>query len=235
MHFGQYIKNKRSDLGWTQPDAAAKIGIEQSYLSKLETGKSVPSDDIFNKMKAVYEIDLDDMAESVIESDLIKLNEVKSIKATVHAIEKKRVTATRSWLVAGLLFLILGGSFLGAVSIPGKFVNEYSYLSQGILLPGEEPSVFSNNHKYTKYISGLSTDERGKFIQRIKPKYKTYTTSRGASFLETDTDGLRYYELKYNDAVISTRFPRWFVIPAFAFLIGGLGCFFIATKWRKVK
>lgn len=36
MKFGEYLKNQRTELGWTQPDAAAKAGIEQSYLSKLE-------------------------------------------------------------------------------------------------------------------------------------------------------------------------------------------------------
>ncbi|MGE0743387.1 MAG: helix-turn-helix domain-containing protein, partial [Hyphomonadaceae bacterium] len=38
MKFGEDLKNRRTELGWTQPDAAAKASIEQSYLSKLETG-----------------------------------------------------------------------------------------------------------------------------------------------------------------------------------------------------
>ena len=36
MKFGEYLKSQRDARGWTQPMAAEKIGIEQSYLSKLE-------------------------------------------------------------------------------------------------------------------------------------------------------------------------------------------------------
>ncbi len=47
MKFGEYLKSQRDARGWTQPMAAEKIGIEQSYLSKLETGKASPSDEMF--------------------------------------------------------------------------------------------------------------------------------------------------------------------------------------------
>jgi len=50
MKFGDYLRQKREDRGWTQPEAAAKARIEQSYLSKLETGRSYPSDDVFERL-----------------------------------------------------------------------------------------------------------------------------------------------------------------------------------------
>lgn len=36
MKFGDYLKQKRAERGWTQPEAASHVKIEQSYLSKLE-------------------------------------------------------------------------------------------------------------------------------------------------------------------------------------------------------
>lgn len=53
MKFGVYLRSLREKAGWTQPEAAEKIEIEQSYLSKLETGKCFPSEDIFSKLSRV--------------------------------------------------------------------------------------------------------------------------------------------------------------------------------------
>jgi transcriptional regulator with XRE-family HTH domain len=50
MNFSEYLKNRLAELGWTQPAAAANAGIEQSYLSKLETGRSVPSDEVYQRL-----------------------------------------------------------------------------------------------------------------------------------------------------------------------------------------
>jgi transcriptional regulator with XRE-family HTH domain len=54
MKFGDYLRQKREARGWTQPEAANKAGIEQSYLSKLETGKSYPSEDAYARLVAAY-------------------------------------------------------------------------------------------------------------------------------------------------------------------------------------
>lgn len=40
MTFADKIRSLRLALDLTQPELADAIGIEQSYLSKLETGKS---------------------------------------------------------------------------------------------------------------------------------------------------------------------------------------------------
>ena len=54
MKFGDFIRLKREQSGWTQPEAAAKIGIEQSYLSKLENGRSIPSADVYQRVCEAY-------------------------------------------------------------------------------------------------------------------------------------------------------------------------------------
>lgn len=44
MNFGEKLKRIRTEKNLTQPRFAEAIGIEQSYLSKLENDKSQPSD-----------------------------------------------------------------------------------------------------------------------------------------------------------------------------------------------
>jgi transcriptional regulator with XRE-family HTH domain len=47
MNFGERLKQIRTEKGLTQPQFAQLAGIEQSYLSKLENDKSVPSAEMF--------------------------------------------------------------------------------------------------------------------------------------------------------------------------------------------
>ena len=39
MHFGQRVRDRRKELGWTQVALAKKAGISNGFLSDLESGK----------------------------------------------------------------------------------------------------------------------------------------------------------------------------------------------------
>ena len=57
MNFGDKIRQLRTDKNLTQPELAAAMGIEQSYLSKLENGKSLPSNDMLQRILDVFGTD----------------------------------------------------------------------------------------------------------------------------------------------------------------------------------
>ena len=50
MRLGERLRQLRQARDLTQPELADAIGIEQSYLSKLENDKYVPSADIFGRI-----------------------------------------------------------------------------------------------------------------------------------------------------------------------------------------
>jgi transcriptional regulator with XRE-family HTH domain len=56
MELAQQLLQLRKTKGWTQAHAAAQIGIQQSYLSKLENAKFVPSDEVIAQIAAAYEL-----------------------------------------------------------------------------------------------------------------------------------------------------------------------------------
>lgn len=58
MQLGQVLREKRKALGWTQGVAAQKIGIQQSYLSKLENNQFIPSQEVLEQLQQVYNIEL---------------------------------------------------------------------------------------------------------------------------------------------------------------------------------
>ena len=57
--FGNRIKHLRSSNSVSQPDLAALAGIEQSYLSKIENDKCLPSNDIFRALLSALDTDID--------------------------------------------------------------------------------------------------------------------------------------------------------------------------------
>ena len=50
MQFGEKLKQLRQERNLTQPDLADKLGIEQSWLSKLENDKCHPSSELLGKL-----------------------------------------------------------------------------------------------------------------------------------------------------------------------------------------
>jgi len=56
MQLGKILRENRKELGWTQGVAAREIGIQQSYLSKLENDQFIPSQDVLLRLKDVYQL-----------------------------------------------------------------------------------------------------------------------------------------------------------------------------------
>ena len=49
--FGEYLRQKRTELGITQKDMAASLGVSAAYLSSLEKGKrGVPTFDLLQRI-----------------------------------------------------------------------------------------------------------------------------------------------------------------------------------------
>lgn len=53
---GKELKRLRGLKNWTQAYAAREIGIQQSYLSKLENGQFLPSNEVLEKLTLCYEV-----------------------------------------------------------------------------------------------------------------------------------------------------------------------------------
>ena len=214
MKFGEYLKNRRTELGWTQPDAAAKAGIEQSYLSKLETGKSFPSEDVYQRLVEAFSLDTEAMVAVLYPAELDRLREIEAVRK--HLLEREHNTrsTTRRWLYAGLAGLVLGGALVGLAQVDrGGAATHYTYQSYGVVQPGESDDIFDNNP--------ARADEQTISIPDM----------RGPAYTETVPEGRRMWHLVGANAVnVPARFG-WAPVPGFALIIGGLGCFFIS--WRR--
>jgi len=235
MKFGEYLKNRRSELGWTQPEAAAKASIEQSYLSKLETGRSMPSEEVYQRLVEALTIETDAMLAALYPAELDRLREIEAVRKHLLQRGLDARSSTRRWLHAGLAMLILGGALTGLAQVDrGGAAQLYSYQSSGVVLPGESPNVFADIDDEPApsdpdYASRVARREA--LMARLDEQTIAIPEMRGPAFIETTPEGRRMWRLVgASQARVSDRFA-WALIPGFALIIGGLGCFFIS--WRK--
>jgi transcriptional regulator with XRE-family HTH domain len=227
MKFGDYIRQQRENAGWTQPEAAAKIDIEQSYLSKLETGKSYPSEEVFLKLTQTYGFDAATISRDVSADELDRLKEISDVRAALLYRAKNETRFMRSWLIAGLIMVMMGGVLLGLTNA-GSNVNivTYMYRSEGVIKNGESPMIFS-------FLQTGRPDQEGKTLtDRIDYKYKNLTDFKGQSFIEKVDGGHRNYTMYEAKEQSFADGLEYLLGPAFMFILGGLACFYIARRWR---
>jgi transcriptional regulator with XRE-family HTH domain len=148
INFGDYLKSRRTELGWTQPEAAAKVRIEQSYLSKLENGRSIPSEEVYQRIAAAYGLDTEAMVVSLYPAELDRLREIEAVRKHLLTAAQNTGAARRGWLYAGLAALnearILG-VFARLIVRDGKpryrafMPRMWAHLRTNLTRPGLEP------------------------------------------------------------------------------------------------
>ena len=227
MKFGDYLKQAREAKGWTQPVAADQIGMEQSYLSKLETGKSYPSEEMFDKLVASLGLDAEELARVVAPQELQELHDIKRVRTAIVGQHEQAFASTRNWMRAGLAALMLGGACLGGALLPSTAERQFQYRSEGVLEAGEPLEAFKKIRSEDKQL-------QEEMLARIDQDDRLLPTRRGHSFVESTPDGRRYYEL-IGVLESSGHSPmRFLIIPALMLLFGGVGCFLIAFRSRKL-
>ncbi len=219
MKFGAYLKERRTELGWTQPDAAAKAQIEQSYLSKLETGKSFPSEDVYQRLVEAFNLDTKAIVGALYPAELDRLREIEAFRKHLLQREQDRRSISRRWLHAGLAGLVLGGALIGLAQVDrGGAAMHYTYQSPGIIHAEESSNIFDDMGDDPALLA--RAQEQTIFIPEM----------RGPAFTEAAPGGRREWHLVgANSAIVPAKFG-WALVPGFAFLIGGLGCFFISRR-----
>jgi len=232
MKFGDYIRQCREKQKWTQPEAASKIDIEQSYLSKLETGKSHPSEDIFDKLAKVYKINIDELYNQTSSEELDNLKEIKQVRDAILKNTKAKTTTTRSWLLSGLIMVMLGAAFFGSAVITDRHQVQYNYRSEGILQLDEELNAYSLIHDEINNNNQVYIDKRRDLLTRIDQIDEVTTQYKGEGYVQNVDSGRRFFVLMNTGEVERDYGKRWFLIPALMFLIGGGCCFYISRRWN---
>ena len=243
MNVGERIKQLRSDRNLTQPQLAQAIGIEQSYLSKLENDKSVPSADIFQAVLKAFALDvgsfLQGVDEKIVYGDLRQIPEVAN-HLNAHAMRK--VHDIKRWLFGSAAACVLGLTSVVAGYRGLIFPNtQYSYSSDGVVLPGEPSNIFQNFRMLliSKEQSGeLSMQDGSKreaeYMSRVDEQNLMLGEYRGIAFVEPVKGGSRNYN--FRGQFESTRWQnRHLMLLGMLLTFAGIFGFIVEFRLRHAR
>jgi transcriptional regulator with XRE-family HTH domain len=234
MNFGEKLKQLRHEQSWTQPDAAEAIGIEQSYLSKLENDKSQPSSEVFQQVLTAFKINVEDILVDLSPKAQRQLKSISEVSAYYAEIQKNTLINYRRWLIASFSLFSLGVLLFSAGFF--KVIADdilYKYESFGVTKEGESINLFDN---YTSLIQVLPSSEfkalKKDILLREDPiVFHTYKF-RGEQFVEDVPGGKRLNYLKGRRTSNSVNFHAWFKVFGSLFLAMSIGCIFLSSRWR---
>lgn len=243
MNFGERLKQLRVERNLTQPQLAQLIGIEQSYLSKLENDKSVPSADIFQAILKAFSIDVGKFLEGVDEKQVYRdLRQVPEVANHLNTQLTTKIHDIKTWLFASGIALMLGLS-LGVAGWRGLLFSgtQFNYESPGILLPGEPADFFET---YGGMLHGqlaagvISQQERHQRILEIEKRrlraYRGLDDFRGTAFTEDVPGGQRTWFLRSNTHFRPPQ-NRWIILAGVLLTFGGIAGFIVEARLRSVR
>jgi len=213
MNFGQRLKQLRQSKGWSQPELAQAIGIEQSYLSKLENDKSAPSPDMLNRILEAFDIDIETLLQGMDEAEIRKhLRSIPQVNGHLQAQKENARRKSKRWVIASALLCVFGITIMVmGIGFTGDSIVIYDYGSEEIVPNGEAGETFSSLESFLGYKLAPTLDDlisrnvdniemarqSDRAYSSLELQYSSLTTPayqfsyeyQGNSFIEKITEG----------------------------------------------
>lgn len=243
MNFGERLKQIRTEKGLTQPQFAQVAGIEQSYLSKLENDKSVPSAEMFSTILAGLGMEERTFLEGIDKDVLITtLRHVPAVTQFNTNAITAQVNVTKRWLYGSAMAWVLGFALMLAANDGIFFANKlYKYTSPGVILAGEPENIFVNHKEILAHKLAVSitldemSEELKEFqVNRARPVTVVWPFSRGTVYFEQAENGRRRFELIDTERVQASGNRILQFVGAIVFMCSFVGLF-IEWRLRRLK
>lgn len=198
MTLGEKLKQLRNDKQLSQPELAEKIGIEQSYLSKLENDKSIPSNDIFRRLLKALDINVLNFI-SQFDAHYVRtvLCQITDVESHYHEEQSKKQSVSRKLLIVSSVLIVIATTlfYTGITSIlfPETI---YSYESKGIIFDGEPVDLYEGGLHRSTPDSSEFRKKKDELERRYNPHRLNTSENRGNAFTIAVVGGRRTYEIK---------------------------------------
>lgn len=240
MTLGEYIKDLRAKLQLSQPQLAEQIGIEQSYLSKLENDKSLPSNEVFRRMLSAFNLSLPAFTAAFSAQDLQQLVAITDVELYVKQQQSKQQGYSSRLIVSLSFTFALGAACfyagIQALCFPEKL---HQYESQGVVLPGESAFVFKDWEQNYPMLNGSSelirqamqdrAEKAQLMYQRLAQLTEQSFEQKGQYYIRTVDGGSRTFEYKNASWVNRTGNT---VLQLLGLFMMAFSCAF--SIWRRV-
>lgn len=245
MNFAEKLKQVRNQRHWTQPQMAEVLGIEQSYLSKLENDKCLPSaemyQNILQKLGLHSHAFLADLDEHQLRKDLQQIPEIATF---LSQSQQSRLRTLRRYLFVSALICLIGVAAIFAARREIIFSNQvYIYSSPGVLHQGEADNLYEKNRelnhmKFTAGLFDLQQMNQANFefeSQRLRPDYVETSEDMGNSFYRHGEKSYRKFSLTSNRPRLSAvSSNRYLELSGAILLAAGLLGFLIEWRMRPL-
>lgn len=234
MKLGEKIKLLRTDHELTQPDLAKKAGIEQSYLSKLENDKAIPSFDIINRVAMALESNglelIDSLSQSFVEENLSHIPEVAAEYAVIK--KKRESKLKKRFILASILVIFgIGLAFVGNENILFPEVG-YKYLSMGVIKDNE-----IDQHFHADYIREIN-ESKDELVQRmfenrsrIDEEYKIIFNKDESEFIVKVNGGRRNFSKHEKITVLKVQ-NKLILIAGIMLIASGVFAFLFTMRFK---
>lgn len=241
MNIGEKIKQLRTDKNLTQPQLAEAVGIEQSYLSKLENDKSVPSADIFQAILKGLAVDVGSFLEGIDDKIVHRqLRQIPEVANYLNAGVAYKIHNIKKWLFASAAACVLGLTLIVAGYHGLVFSKQqYNYESQGIILPDEPIDLLGSTDGMRTWL-GLMNYNNEDMIKlnefkrkRLRTEYLLSDNYRGKSFNIPVEGGSRTYYL-FSDKNVERPANHYLIFLGVLLTFSGIFGFFVEFRLRKI-
>jgi len=237
MTLGEQFKKLRSEKGFSQPELAEIAGIEQSYLSKLENDKSLPSNEVFRKILCAFDISIAQLLAPLEQSYINKnLLLIADIEHYCQQNSTRQLSKQRHILYTSSLFIVVAVT-LFYTGFSKQLFNEsrYEYFSKGVVLAGEPMNVFTH---WSQLIDRKDAPARNQkkiiMAQRSDEMIILTREHKGTSFEMQVTGGKRLFRYA-RDERVPNPINAWLqIIAVFMFSCGIMG-FILERQFFKAQ
>ncbi|AOE49708.1 helix-turn-helix domain-containing protein [Kangiella sediminilitoris] len=232
MTLGEKLRSLRSISGWTQPEFAQKLGIEQSYLSKLENDRSIPSVEIFDKLCTAYEVTPDEMIKDL-DKDYVR-QKLMHIPLIANATNSKFEVAKgkrKAAVIVCSTFILVAVLFFFIAQLELLSSNQrWEYSSSGVSFEEEIAHCSKDNSVQEcnlKYAGDPRRDMNFVTKSFITPVYQ------GSRIYEKLDVGFRLYHAKQLDDKRSMANNIFLILAVFLITLGVLGLI-VEARFYKI-
>ena len=196
MDFGDRLRQLRKEKSLTQPELAEVMGIEQSYLSKLENGKSLPSNDMLQRILDAFDLEVSDLVDGLDQGVRNQLRRIPLVGDYLNRQKQLLIGSRRRWLLISALLASFGAALIYAGNAHLFFPDvQYQYVSKGILRDGESKELFE--HPAVALPQGVNREQRDRIMNaiyaRLDEDYVRTTDYRGTIYNVPVDGGSRTY------------------------------------------
>lgn len=127
MTFGEQLKICRNKATFSQPELAELVGIEQSYLSKLENDKSIPSNEIFRSLLKAFDLSTGEFISLITSpTERQRLSQIPDVEHWLNHQQRDKLNRQRFFLYVSSALIVISATVF-YIGFSKQLFNETRY------------------------------------------------------------------------------------------------------------